>query len=298
MRLAFHVYWKSQLGQGGEGTVLRARASDGRIVALKVSNARTWLEARRSLMREYERHQRAAGNGVVRIIGYNFDDEIPFIAYELAVQGTLADEMARYRLANLVYHPTVALQRIRSVLAALVAVHDRGVVHRDVKPSNLVFIQDEIKLIDFGLGRTLARPAAFQTIAFVGTAQYASPEQFGPFGYDHRADLYAVGVILYELLMGRRPRRPRIAMHSPSIRWPNITTRLNNLVWFLLADAPQHRPASAAIALSLVDAALDEYARIAIAERARTKLKQQRRLWAGAVLANLQRRVAAQRATR
>lgn len=294
MRLWFHVWWGSLLGRGGEGTVLRARDNLGRVVAFKISNAQSFLERRRSLMLEFERHQRAAGDGVVQVIGYNFDYDPPFIAYELAVKGSLADEMDRRRRAHHVYHPHDALRRIRSVLSALACVHARGIVHRDVKPSNLVLIRGELKLIDFGLGRTLERPAEFQTVAFVGTAAYAAPEQIGRFVYDHRADLYAVGVILYEMLMGRRPRRPRWAMQMPQTRWPNVTNRLNNLVWMLLADSPSQRPGNAAIALRLVDDALREYEALAAAARERARFEELRRLRMAAAAAEQRRRVAEQ----
>lgn len=259
----FEIHWNVELGSGGEGTVYLARATNnGRMYAIKIANALRWVDARAALMREYERHQRACGAGVVTLVAWNFDGPTPFLAYELADRGSLADEIANLRRHHKVHHPTGALDRVRSLLVGLSTAHSRGIVHRDVKPSNLVLVNGQLKLTDFGTGRTIARPVHLQTTAFVGTAAYAAPEQKrSSAAVDHRADLYSVGVVLYEMLMGERPSVSK-PLRLPTSRWGNVTPRLELLVLWLLQVDPARRPANAQVAIEWVDMVRAEYAHL------------------------------------
>lgn len=144
------------------------------------------------------------------------------------------------------------------MLVAVVQAHAAGVVHRDVKPGNALLVDGRVKLSDFGLGRTLARPAHLQTRMFRGTEAYASPEQLLGWPVDHRADLYAVGVVLYEMLMGVRPIAGR--QHaSPRARFSNVTVRLEAFLSSLLSLVPRGRPPSALAALKELDEIAREY---------------------------------------
>jgi serine/threonine-protein kinase len=159
-----------------------------------------------------------------------------------------------------VYHPVRALERVRAILWALAKVHDRGIVHCDVKPANLLRFGDDVKVCDFGTGRE-AEPAATEANeGFVGTRDYAAPEQVRGEGMDARSDLYAVGCILYEMLTGEIANRKRTEAVSPT--YPNalVLPELDRLVRRFLAPDRSSRPRDAMQAMGLVDSVLASYA--------------------------------------
>jgi len=150
------------------------------------------------------------------------------------------------------------LDALRQVCAGLAYVHGRGLVHRDLKPSNIM-VDDarRVRLMDFGLVK-LASDAAHLTQhgRVVGTYRYMSPEQARGDAIDHRADLYSLGVILFELLCGRPPflsRRPAELWHeiisrpplSPAALNPGVPARLAAVALRLLAKDPRERFQSA-----------------------------------------------------
>jgi serine/threonine protein kinase len=153
----------------------------------------------------------------------------------------------------------VALRRTRAILTALDQIHSRGLIHRDVKPANLLRFADGIKLSDFGAGKTLARAAALESEEFVGTRAYAAPEQLrGELG-DDRSDLYSVGSILVEMLTGDLP-----AHGSSSVRdFPSalVLPELRELIETLLSENRAERYADARAAVVAVDSVLESYAR-------------------------------------
>jgi len=257
----FIVDWQRCLGGGGEGEVFLGRSLDTwELYAVKVSAYLDQDAAREQLARELERCSRAAGEGVVDIVAWNLDSSRPFLVFELARAGTLADEMNALRRAGRVYHPVRALERVRSVLQALAHVHDRGLVHRDVKPANLLRFGQEVKLTDFGSGCSLEGTSAVRTEGFVGTRAYAAPEQVAGGSADARSDLYAVGCILYEMLTGEEPSplgRRRWQATYPTVQ---MLTELDQLLRSLLAEHASLRPASAREAIRRVDATLAHYA--------------------------------------
>lgn len=258
----FIVDWNCSLGGGGEGEVFLGRAlPSSELCAVKVSASIDPDEAKQQLKKELDRCLRARGRGVVGLVAWNLDVERPFLVFELARAGTLADEMKKLSQRGQVYHPTEALKRTRSMLVALRSVHARGMVHRDVKPANLLRFESALKLTDFGTGRTLDRPSAVDTEAFVGTRMYAAPEQLRGEEVDERADLYAVGCILCEMITGEVPSplgvRRSLARRPDALILPD----LEQLMSSLLQVDKSRRPASAEEAVRRVDRALGAYAK-------------------------------------
>jgi serine/threonine-protein kinase len=258
-RQLFVVDWQRCLGAGGEGEVYLARAMDtAELYAVKVSSLLDPVAAAEHLRAERDRCLVASGEGAVGLVAWNLGDKRPFLVFEFAHAGTLADEMSELRESGRVYHPVQALLRIREVLAALVCVHGRGLIHRDVKPANLLRFGTAVKFTDFGSGLAVGDSKPLETEAFIGTRMYAAPEQRRGEAVDERADLYAVGCILYEMLCGVAFDRG-----SCSRAYPNalVLPELDRFVSALLAADPDRRPTDGADAVRRVDRILAAYAR-------------------------------------
>jgi eukaryotic-like serine/threonine-protein kinase len=256
----FVVDWQCSLGAGGEGEVFLGRSIESwELCAVKVSSLLDHQLARRQLEGELERCSRAAGDGVVGLIAWNLDAPRPFLVFELAHAGTLADEMRELREHGRSYHPVAALRRTREILRALAHLHARGLIHRDVKPANLLRFPDGIKLTDFGAGLSMNRVNTLESEAFVGTRAYAAPEQLRGAEVDDRSDLYAVGSILHEMLTGGLPSR----RGAGRLSYPNplVLPELDALLESFLAENMTARPACAQAAMRQVDSVLESYAR-------------------------------------
>ena len=188
-----------RLGQGGMGTVYLARDSRiGRHVALKLLR----VDDDETRMR-FEAEAQSAGRlkhpNIVTIYDYGDVEGFPFIVMEYVEGSTLASMIAQERL------PIVRrLALIEQVCRGLAYAHRAGIVHRDIKPSNLMVDENGvIKLLDFGIARNVERGLT-RTGRVLGTASYMSPEQVRGEPVDHRCDVFSVGVVLYEVLTGRR----------------------------------------------------------------------------------------------
>jgi serine/threonine protein kinase len=256
----FVVDWNCCLGAGGEGEVFLGRSLETfELCAIKVSALLDRKCAAEQLERELDRLMRVAGEGVVGLVAWNLEAARPFLVFELAKAGTLADEMKQLKRQARVYHPTRALERTREVLAALAHVHAHGLIHRDVKPANLLRFGNALKLTDFGTGRSMGsvRPEALESQGFVGTRLYAAPEQLQGQEVDERSDLYAAGCILHEMLTGVVPRAtgPRLRKYPHAL----ILAQLDELVACLLHEDPARRPQNAADAIARVDSVLESY---------------------------------------
>jgi non-specific serine/threonine protein kinase len=196
-----------KLGEGGMGVVYAARDEKlERTVALKLlstspsdgdtARLRFWREARAAASVNHP--------NVCHIHEIGEDHGTLFIAMELLEGESLADRLRQGPL-----HVTDAVSIVQGMLAALAALHDRGLVHRDVKPSNVFLTPHGVKLLDFGLARHDA--AALPTAAIdltlpgtaIGTPRYMAPEQLNEGEVDARADLFAAGAVLFEMLAGR-----------------------------------------------------------------------------------------------
>jgi serine/threonine-protein kinase len=192
------------LGRGGMGEVRAARdVTLGRDVAVKLLHA--GLASDERVSRRFEHEARAAGRlthpNVVRVYDAGEHRGRPFIVMERLDGGTLADEIARGPLSE---------ARVRfvgvQVLEALAAAHKHGVLHRDIKPSNVMIAPDgSVRVADFGIAKSELDTGRTTTGTVVGTLGYLPPERLQGHPATTASDCYAVGVVLYEALSGRRP---------------------------------------------------------------------------------------------
>lgn len=203
------------LGAGGMGEVYRARdARLGRDVAIKVIRADVAGDSDR--IRRFEQEARAAGAlnhpNVCTVLDIGSHDGSPFVVMEL-----LDGESLRERLKQGPIPVRKAIDWAAQVAQGLAAAHKKGIVHRDLKPENLFLTRDGlVKILDFGLAKLtlpeMLAPASGEPVtitataagAVLGTMGYMSPEQVRGESADRRADLFALGSILYELLTGSR----------------------------------------------------------------------------------------------
>jgi Protein kinase domain len=248
----------SLLGEGGMGRVYLARdLMLERRVAIKTISPR--LAGKGSAARRFLREARAMAGvehpNVVRIYGFGEVEEQAYFVMEYVEGEPLSARMARVtRLA-----PAAAFPVARDVAQALAAAWKRGIVHRDVKPGNILLdVEDRAKVTDFGL----ARPSAHSedaditgTGTVVGTPHYMAPEQARGEEVDFRSDVYSLGIVLYEMLGGQKPfvgKSPAevISRHLseplPPLkeRCPDLLPGMSDLVGWMTAKSPAARPAS------------------------------------------------------
>jgi eukaryotic-like serine/threonine-protein kinase len=202
------------LGEGGMGAVYKAADRElDRFVALKI--IRPELVSNPSILARFKQelllaHQVTHRN-VIRIYDLGEADGLKFITMEY-IEGKDLRSLIREKQK---FRPEEAVDIIQQVCNALDAVHSVGVIHRDLKPQNIM--QDgsgRILVMDFGLARTLEGDGMTQTGALVGTMEYMSPEQALAKDLDQRSDIFALGLILYELLTGKTPFKAESALAS------------------------------------------------------------------------------------
>jgi len=257
----------SEVGRGGMGHVYSAtHPVIGKRAAIKVLRP----EVSRSpiVVERFIQEARA-----VNSIGHpNIIDIFAFGALDdgraYHIMDLLIGESLRKRLKRGALHPSEAASVIDETAMALTAAHDKGFVHRDLKPDN-IFLQTredrwpEVKLLDFGLAKLMpeAGIAPFQTKTGVmlGTPEYMSPEQARGIGVDYRTDVYALGIVMFEVLSGRRPFPPKgdpfatLMAHAeeppPSLgdMLPTLPVEMVQLVDAMLAKEPAARPSLAAV---------------------------------------------------
>jgi len=195
---------REKLGQGSFGVVFRvARPGTPGELALKVLTALGTEDVQR-FHREAELARRLDDPGLVRVLDAGQHGEHPYYVMELCRGETLRDRLGRGRLA------IPEATRLVSALARTVAsVHARGILHRDLKPANVILdATGRPRLTDFGLARDRFGRSLTRTGEVLGTPVYMAPEQFRDAKHvDNRADIWALGVILYECLTGRVPFR-------------------------------------------------------------------------------------------
>src|SRR3954470_11598446 len=195
----------NRLGAGGMAEVWCAQDEVlGRRVALKLLGAgfAEDPEFREAFRREAEAAAGLTHPNIVGIFDRSEWDGHPYIAMEL-VDGQTLKELVTERGP---LPPDIAVGLTEQILRALGYAHKRGIVHRDVKPQNVIIDHDgQAKVADFGIARAGDTSQMTQAGAIIGTMQYLSPEQAEGRPVDRRADLYSVGIVLYELLTGRVP---------------------------------------------------------------------------------------------
>ena len=259
------------LGSGGFGEVFLARDGVlGREVALKVLGRRCADDG--GGIERFRKEARSVASlshpNVVAVhdFGQDPEDGAPYIVMEYVPGVTLADVLeGEGALA-----PGAAVAVALGVASGLEAAHRRGVVHRDVKPANVLLAgasttgtgaPSAVKVADFGVARVVDEDTLTEENDVVGTAHYLSPEQATGRPAGPASDLYSLGVVLYEMLAGRRPFEAEgaesplaVAMRHvteepdpPSASNPEVPPALDALVMRLLAKDPERRPASAAV---------------------------------------------------
>ncbi len=202
------------LGQGGMGAVYKARDRElDRLIALKV--IRPELATDPSILQRFKQELILARNithkNVVRIFDLGEADGIRFISMEY-VDG---DDLRTLLRREGKFAPKDTVPLIEQVCRALDAAHAEGVIHRDLKPQNIMRDKNgRVVVMDFGLARSLGESGMTQTGAIVGTIEYMSPEQALGSQLDQRSDIFSVGLIFYELLTGRAPYEADTAIAS------------------------------------------------------------------------------------
>ncbi|MEO6194415.1 MAG: protein kinase [Thermoanaerobaculia bacterium] len=244
----------SVLGAGGMGIVYKARDRElDDLVALKMLKRDLWGDRNQldRLKSELKLARKITHPNVLRTYDFGEMDGIPFISMEFVRGVTL-----RYMLDQTRRLPySAGLRLAKQLCAGLAAAHSVGVLHRDIKPENLILDSTgNAKLMDFGIARPIDRLAPGQTQAgfIVGTPQYLAPEILKGQEADPRADIYACGIVLYELFAGTLPFEGGTAMEimvkqmreepaAPSTRWREIPPALETAILRCLKKDPGER---------------------------------------------------------
>jgi serine/threonine-protein kinase len=250
-----------RIGEGGMGEVWKAHdANLDRVVAVKMLLRGTVGDA---TTRERFRHEarvlsRLSHPGVATVFDFGAQEGYDYLVMEYVQGGTLESQLATGPLA------LDDLLRVGAAIAdALENAHRQGILHRDLKPGNVVLTADgQPKILDFGLAVLLAGGKVTGRMtdsgAIVGSLPYMSPEQLFGEADDTRTDVYALGAMLFEMATGRRPfvkDRPEALMFAiinnaaPTVRSlrPELPAELDHLVGECLRKEPAHRPASASL---------------------------------------------------
>jgi serine/threonine-protein kinase PpkA len=274
MQQSFKGYQLSRkLGEGGMSDVFLAwSAALRQEVVLKVLRTSTNNDAEmlRRFIQEYTVLSNLKHHHVARIYDQGFTDEYAYIAMEYLSGGTLKDEIRARKQPG---HPatgsptalhTRVIDLLRQIVSALEAIHQLGMVYRDLKPENLMFRTQggELVLVDFGIVKNMSehtvslmaeRLVTTEHGQVIGTPYYVSPEQASGQEVSHRSDFYSLGVMLHEMLTGERPYRADSLnellarhLHAEVPRLPAAHSLFQPLLDCLMAKNPLERPANAA----------------------------------------------------
>lgn len=245
---------EAELGRGGQASVYRARqVGTERAVALKVFTQIEDSAALARFRREAVAAARVEHPRIVTVYESGDVSGVPFIAMRLVPGPSLAEVLSRFGAVN----PHRALAILDDVAEAVDAAHRSGLVHRDIKPANVLLdLDDRAFLSDFGVARLDDQPGLTQRGDWLGTVEYISPEQAAGHPATPASDIYAFGVLAYEVLCGRPPfvhRQPsavvlahgREAPPSVTAANPVLPTSLDGPLGRALAKSPEDRPRQA-----------------------------------------------------
>jgi beta-lactam-binding protein with PASTA domain/tRNA A-37 threonylcarbamoyl transferase component Bud32 len=239
------------IGQGGMADVMLANDEIlDRPVAVKILHAR--YAADDSFLARFRREAQAAASlnhpNIVAVYDFGEDGGRPFIVMEYVAGQSLRELVQSEQVT-----PQGAVEIVSDAALGLHYAHERGLVHRDVKPANILLSEDgQVKVTDFGIARAVSAESVTQTAAVFGTAAYVAPEQAQGENVDRRTDVYALGCVLYELLTGRQPFAADSAVAlaykhvaesptPPTQVNPDISPQLEAVVLKALAKRPEDR---------------------------------------------------------
>jgi eukaryotic-like serine/threonine-protein kinase len=195
-----------ELGRGAMGIVYQAQDEVlQRVVAVKMIALTGSDQERDTHEARFRQEARAAGGlthpSIITVYDVGREGDVAFIAMEL-VEGRELRELVQSGEIT----PSRAFEIAIQVAEALAFAHERGIVHRDIKPGNIMVLADgRIKIMDFGIARLREPTVKTQTGVLLGSPQYMSPEQISGLSLDGRADVFSLGVVLYEMLTGIKP---------------------------------------------------------------------------------------------
>ncbi len=236
-----HLEILHKVGQGGMGTVYCARQKSlDRLVALKVikPDAQSKTDFADRFVREAKALAQLNHPNIVTVHDFGEQDDNYYFIMEY-VDGINIRQMLQGQKLT----PRQALEIVPAVCDALQYAHDKGIVHRDIKPENiLVDTEGNVKIADFGLAKLLDRESSLRPLTqshqVMGTMHYMAPEQIEkPLTVDHRADIYSLGVVIYELLTGELP----LGRFAPPSKKVSVDIRLDEIVLHSLEKEPSLR---------------------------------------------------------
>ncbi|HEV8384607.1 MAG TPA: protein kinase, partial [Candidatus Acidoferrales bacterium] len=284
-----HYTVTAKIGAGGMGEVYRATDTKlGRDVALKVIPPAFAQDAQR--MQRFQREAQVLASlnhpHIAAIYGLEHQDKIQALAMELVEGPTLAERIA---LGPILLEEALPLGK--QIAEALEYAHEKGIIHRDLKPANIKLTHEgQVKVLDFGLAKALSDDSAAKDASssptlsmaatkagiILGTAAYMSPEQARGKSVDRRADIWAFGIVLYEMLSGRQAYGGELASDSMaavitrepdwSVLPPGTPRRLRELLRRCLMKDPRRRMQAIGDARIAIEEVLEHPAADAVAE--------------------------------
>lgn len=257
-----------EIGRGGMATVYKAwQPSLSRDVALKILPP--YFAHDEELLLRFRHEAKAVAKlrhpHIIQVFDFHEEAEWFYLAMEYVAGGSLQQKLARAGRLD----PGSALKLLAQVAEGLHHAHEKGFVHRDIKPSNILLTEEgQAVITDFGIVKALEGTGFTKTAqGGMGTSEYMSPEQAKGNPVERRSDLYSLGIVLYEALVGSPPfvgESPLSVMHSqiyddpakPAERNPNISPAIEEIIIKLLAKDPEERFASGLEVVAALTSAL------------------------------------------